>query len=126
MNQIQQTPEPLTVHLWDEVSGEWGPAYPRVAPDDNRKVHEETMKFIELETGEDAEDVLKYRVNVEGVGINIGFYGRNMLYIELWGEQAEAMVKIAQAQLEWFPNSPREALMMLVDLHGLAKRAVGD
>lgn len=117
MNEEQMTPQPLTVWLWDEIGGEWGPAYPKVSPEDNSKVHAETMKFIDIDN--EADDHLKYRLNVEGVGINIGFWGRHALYIELWGDKAEAMVNVMKAELDWFPNTAKEALEKLTLAHDL-------
>lgn len=122
-HKVEQTPK-LEVFLWDEISGEWGEAYPDVDPNDNLAVHRETAKFIDLEL--DIDDKIKYRVNVEGLGINIGYWGRHALYIEVWGEGAANIISLIKAEAEWFPSSEREALNSLVDFHATWKRARGD
>jgi hypothetical protein len=116
----------LEVWLWDDADeGQWGEAYVDVDPNDNVGVHKATAEFIDLDL-ELGEDRLLYRVNLEGLGINIGYYSRNFLYIELWGPRALAMVSCIKAQLDWYPKSPSQALTMLNDMHDVVKRAQGD
>lgn len=120
----------MKVHLWDEVGGSWSDVS---ITDDignigrNLNVHHLVCESLEITDPEPWDgDKILYRVASQNLSFNIGRWGREMMYIEMWGPRAQAVRELAEAEQSWYPNTPREAMKLIVDLEGVVSRAVGD
>ena len=108
----------LTVHLWDEVSGEWGETYIDAgwSNANNHEIHEQVEKSIDHEpaTPEDATKI-KYSIWTPSLSLNIGTFGRGMLYVEIWGADAEGVIRLLD-ELYWLDQTPNSQRQILADV----------
>lgn len=112
---------PLTAYLWDDISGEWGPAYPNVnVRDDHKLVHAAINDFIDQDGPEDEDEII-FHLACDHFYANIGSWGgRDHLWVEIWGDFADRVR--AQLPDDWSPSSALVALTDLASRYRLARK----
>lgn len=104
----------MKVHLWDEIGGEWSEVEIHAGDDgadpmDNLAVHNAVNAAIDNEP--DPADLIPFRVQAPGGNFNIVRMEHNMLAIELWGPDAQAV----RTKLEgWYPYGEKRACNTLI------------
>lgn len=117
---LDHTP-PITAYVWDSISLEWGPAYPRVAPGDNLEVHAAICDFIDYQDQPEEGDEVLFRFQADHFYANIGvFGGRDHIWVEIWGDFADRVR--AQLPDAWDPTSTVEILTDLASRYRTARR----